>query len=104
MHFFALISLIATILLLNACMTFSQKEQTQFLIDPPSVDLTVQKSLESEYFALGDWPEEDWWNLFDSLQLNALMEEALANNPSIQAIQQKLEAANQLALIARSKL
>lgn len=104
MSFFALISLIATALMLNGCMHFSQKEQTQFLIDPPSVDLTVQKSLESEYFALGDWPQEDWWNLFDSPQLNALMEEALANNPSIQAIQQKLETANQLAIIARSKL
>ncbi len=104
MNFFTLLSLFSTFLLLNGCMTFSKKDQTQFLIGPPSVDLTVQKSLESDYFALGDWPQEDWWNLFDSYQLNGLMEEALANNPSIQAVQQRVEAANQLALIARSKL
>ncbi len=94
----------ATAFMITGCVTFSQKEQAQFLIDPPSVDLTVQKSLQSEYFALGDWPKEDWWNLFDSPQLNALMDEALANNPSIQAFQQKVEVANQLALVARSKL
>ena len=104
MNFFALISLMATAFMITGCVTFSQKEQAQFLIDPPSVDLTVQKSLQSEYFALGDWPKEDWWNLFDSPQLNALMDEALANNPSIQAFQQKVEVANQLALVARSKL
>jgi len=104
MNFFSSISLIASALILNGCMTFSENKQTQFLINPPSVDLTIQKSLETQYFALSDWPQEDWWNLFESSQLNALMEEALANNPSILAIQQKMDAANQLALIARSKL
>lgn len=96
--------LIAAALLLNGCFNFSKKEQTQYLIDPPVVDLTVQKSLDSGYFSLGDWPQEDWWTLFDSPQLNALMQEALYNNPSIQAIQQKMEAAHQIALITRSKL
>jgi NodT family efflux transporter outer membrane factor (OMF) lipoprotein len=104
MRIFVVNCLAAAAFLLNSCITFSNKEQTEFLIGPPSVDLTVQKALESGYFTLGDWPQEDWWNLFDSPQLNALMQEALANNPSIQAIQQRLEAAKQLALIARSKL
>lgn len=99
---FALICLFA--LICTGCRQFSIREQTQYLIDSPRVDLTVQKSLESGYFAAGDWPQEEWWTLFASPQLNALMEEALYNNPSIQAIQQKFAAAHQIALIARSKL
>lgn len=100
----ALYSLFASALLLSGCMTFSKTQQTKCLIDSPSVDLTLEKSFESGYFTPGDWPQEDWWNLFNSPQLNALMQEALVNNPSIQAVQQKLEASKQLALIARSKL
>lgn len=103
MRIVALIFLSSTAFLC-ACISFSKNEQTQFLIDPPSVDLTIQKSLESGYFTLGYWPNEEWWNLFDSPHLNALMQEGLANNPSIQAIQQKLEAAKQLAVVAHSKL
>jgi len=103
MRFLTLTSLFAATLLLNGC-SFSKNEQTQYLIDPPSVDLTVQKGLDSGFFTLGDWPQEGWWSLFDSPDLDALMQEALDNNPSIQAIQQRLIAAHELALIARSKL
>jgi NodT family efflux transporter outer membrane factor (OMF) lipoprotein len=100
----ALTSLFATTCLLTGCLHFSKREQTQYLIAPPSVDLTVQKGIDSGYLVAGDWPRQDWWTLFTSPQLNALMLEALDNNPSIQAIHQKLKAAHQIALIARSKL
>ena len=43
----------------------------------------------------------DWWTLFHSQQLNALIEAALANNPDLKAAQAALTAAHESALAQR---
>ena len=97
----------ASILLLlfcYSCVSMPKKEQTQSLIYPPSGRLILEKSLNEPIFTRGDWPEENWWEVFASLELNEFIEEALASNPSIQAVQEKINFAKQSAVIARSKL
>lgn len=102
MQLLARICLSVCLLIVTACQYLSQKPQARDLIDPPSID--IENSLESGYFTIGDWPQDEWWTFFDSPQLNGLMQEALAYNPTILAVQQRIEAANEVALVARSKL
>ncbi len=81
-----------------------KKEQTQSLIYPPSGNSLVDKSLKNDFFARGDWPEERWWEMFYCSELNQYIDEALKQNPSIQAVEQKINFAKQSAVIARSSL
>ncbi len=81
-----------------------KKEQTQSLIFPPSGKAIVEKSLNEALFTRGDWPEEKWWEVFNCSELNKLVEEALEKNPSIQAVEEKINFAKQTSIVARSKL
>jgi len=81
-----------------------KKEQTQNLISPPKDATLLEKNLKNSVFAISDWPEETWWEIFLSCELNELIEEALASNPSIKAIEEKINFAKQSSIIARSKL
>lgn len=51
-----------------------------------------------------NWPEKQWWKIFASHELDCLIETALANNPSIQAIESRIAFARQEAVVAGSKL
>ena len=81
-----------------------KNEQTETLIFPPSGGNIAEKHLENKLFARGDWPEEKWWEMFFSNELNELTEEALLKNPSIQEVEQKINFAKETAIIARAKL
>ena len=50
------------------------------------------------------WPETQWWQRYGDPQLNALLDEALANNPSMSAAQARLAKANAAVGIARAPL
>ena len=82
----------------------SREDQTKNLIPTPSVESTVVKSLEKPFFSKGHWPEEAWWTVFESPQLNGLIEMALQHNPSIQSIEQTIENARARAVVAQSSL
>lgn len=97
-------ALFASVLLLGSCLPLAQNPQPKYLMPPPSIEGTVQRNLESGYFTIGDWPQDDWWSIFQSPQLNDLIQEALLSNPSIDAINEKVEQAHQAVIIARSKL
>ncbi|MDY7578897.1 efflux transporter outer membrane subunit [Herbaspirillum sp. RTI4] len=57
-------------------------------------DFATEQSLASEK---GEWPRIDWAGRFGDPQLSALIEEALANNPSLQQAQARIAAAGALA-------
>ena len=82
----------------------SKEEQCKNFIQEPSVENTVAKSLETPFFSRGDWPKAEWWEFFESQQLNEMVKQAFAHNPSIQAVQQRIELAKEVAKSARSKL
>lgn len=50
------------------------------------------------------WPSAQWWQRYGDPQLNALLDEALANNPSMSAAQARLAKANAAVGIARAPL
>ena len=50
---------------------------------------------EAQRFVKGSEIPGDWWTLFHSTQLNALIEQSLANNPDLQAAQSALQAAHE---------
>lgn len=92
------------LLCLAGCVSMPKEEQTAHLLAPPSVQLSIEKGLKSGVFKSGDWPQNDWWTIFQSESLNHLIAEALSQNPTIQGIEKRVEAARQTAKIARSKL
>ena len=94
----------ALLAFLSSCLRMSQEERTKNLIQEPSVEQTAAKSLQTPFFSRGEWPEASWWETFDSEQLNQLIAQAIAQNPSIQSIRQKIELAKERAQSAKSKL
>ncbi len=82
----------------------TEKEKQEKIMQTPGVETSVAKSLHASFFAAGNWPQERWWEIFQNPTLNAWMEKALANNPSLQGAEQRLEQAKQMARISRSRL
>lgn len=91
-------------LFLSACVSLSKQQQTENLMPPPSVDTSLQNSLRTPYFSVGDWPKENWWEVFGSEQLSSLMAIAMKNNPSIEAVEKRISFARETAKVARAKL
>lgn len=50
------------------------------------------------------WPTTQWWQRYGDAQLNALLDEALASNPSMSAAQARLARANAAVSSARAPL
>ncbi|MGE4466073.1 efflux transporter outer membrane subunit [Sphaerochaeta sp.] len=50
----------------------------------------------------GDWPDEKWWEKLNDPQLNELVEDALAGNPSLSEAQARIRQAQAAAGIADS--
>lgn len=67
--------------------------------------LAFEKSDVSDgVFVQGDWPRADWWATFGDSKLDALVSEALANNPGLHAVEARVRAADSLVQTARSTL
>ena len=92
------------LLFFSSCLRMSEEEQKKNLIEEPSLDRSVGQSLESPFFSQGDWPKAAWWEVFGLDSLNQMIVQAIANNPSIQSVQQKIQQASERANIAKSKL
>ena len=89
----------------SSCSVTSLKDmKTDNMLSTPSLEKTTGKSLESSFFSRGDWPEEEWWKIFQSDELSSYITEALQQNPSIQGLQERIELAKQEATVARAKL
>lgn len=58
----------------------------------------------AQSFVLADSAGAAWWQLFQSPPLDAFMQRALANNPSLQAAEEHLRAANESLLAAGGAL
>ncbi|MES2121829.1 MAG: TolC family protein, partial [Chlamydiota bacterium] len=79
-------------------------EQRKNVLSLPSIDPSVNTSLESGFFALGNWPNRQWWEMFDSQELNALIQKALGDNPNLSGVRRRIDFAAQTAKVVRSKL
>ncbi len=92
------------LLIFSGCISMPKDQQTENLLMAPSLEESIVKSIDTGIFSYGNWPEQNWWVVFQSPELDALIEEALSQNPPIQAIQRRVEFAKQTAKIVRSKL
>lgn len=98
------ILLLLTLLLYSCSVTSLKDLKKDNMLSVPTLEKTSDKSLESVFFSLGDWPDEMWWKGFEDETLTACVEEALRQNPSIQVLKQTIELARQEAVVARGKL
>jgi NodT family efflux transporter outer membrane factor (OMF) lipoprotein len=62
--------------------------------------LAASGTLSPAHIDAAAWPTEQWWAAYQDLQLNSLMQEALAGSPSLQSAQARLQAAQARALQA----
>ncbi|MDE3056072.1 MAG: efflux transporter outer membrane subunit [Verrucomicrobiota bacterium] len=90
--------------LLHSCLRMSEEEQKENLIPMPSMDWTAQNSMQTSFFSEGRWPKELWWEVFDSAVLNQMMREAIANNPNLHSVEQKILRAKERATVIKATL
>ncbi|MDI7776088.1 efflux transporter outer membrane subunit [Asticcacaulis sp. EMRT-3] len=82
---FAAVSVLA---LLSACASVPQSTTMTPL---KASDLAASQSLAGQ--AGAQWPAQNWWTGFNDPQIDALMQEAFAHSPDLQAAQARIEKA-----------
>src|SRR5499427_4647661 len=87
--------------LLAACASPGGLAPKSRTIAPASLDAT--RSLANTPVS-GKWPDADWWKQFGDAQLDALVDEALAGNPSMGAARARLDRAAAFAGVAGAPL
>jgi NodT family efflux transporter outer membrane factor (OMF) lipoprotein len=85
------------------CVSFSGIHGESQALAPASLAF-AQNSGTDGALVPGDWPREDWWTMFGDTKLDALMQQALAGNPSLRAAEARVRSARALADAARSSL
>jgi NodT family efflux transporter outer membrane factor (OMF) lipoprotein len=96
---------LSTCILISCNVSLSPQAQLKNLQATPNMDRAVKRLLaETNTFSQGNWPNKRWWLIFNSPELNKLIEEALANNPSLLEIRSRITAAKQEAMVTRSLL
>ncbi|CAB3713250.1 efflux transporter outer membrane subunit [Achromobacter aegrifaciens] len=83
------------VLALSGCALMESGSGPVAALDGAKLGLTSQDTV---------WPETQWWQRYGDPQLNALLDEGLANNPSMSAAQARLAKANAAVGIARAPL
>lgn len=88
---------LAAVLLLTSCASFQNIAPNGKLID--KVALTVPGGVTQ---AADAWPKDDWWLAYGDTQLTRLMQQALANSPSLATAQARLARAQAVAGLSRA--
>lgn len=83
------------VLALSGCALMESGSEPVAALDGAKLGLTSQDTV---------WPETQWWQRYGDPQLNALLDEGLANNPSMSAAQARLAKANAAVGMARAPL
>jgi len=82
---------------LGSCMRVSDLNENTAFLPPQEIQPSVDLALNQPHFKVGQWPSLNWWETFNSLELNQLVDQALKQNPSIQSVEQKVEVVLQEA-------
>ncbi|MCE0723470.1 MULTISPECIES: efflux transporter outer membrane subunit [Legionella] len=91
--------------LISCTVSLPQQSQIKNIKTVPHMEHSIKKSLQKkEIFSKGKWPNKQWWLSYNTPELNTLVTEALANNPSIHEIKSRIEVAKQRAIVTRSLL
>lgn len=93
----------AFVLLLGSCARIPDSDFAH-LSDPISLDISYEWALNQAFFEEGGWPSEKWWEMFEDSELNSLIEQAIAKNPTIQQALARVSYAEEEAKKQRSFL
>ncbi|MCH9621462.1 MAG: Outer membrane protein OprM [Chlamydiia bacterium] len=69
-----------------------------------SLTKTVKEALDTDLFAEGDYPDQNWYEEFRDDCLSCLIKTALARNPGLNGLKKRVDVANETAMMTRSKL
>ncbi len=90
------------ILILNfGCFQSVEKSSTNSM---SSLQKISKEALSSSYFEPENQKNEQWWKIFQSFELDVLMKQAIAKNPTLQMAEAKIVEAQASAKMVRSKL
>ena len=95
-------SALAASIALAGCASSGGLAPKSATLDPAS--LQTSRTLAEAKLDRAKWPEADWWKRFGDAQLDALVAEALAGNPSIGAARARLDRAAALVGLAGAPL
>ena len=70
----------------------------------PADGLTAENALRTARLSPAAWPQQDWYMRYGDAQLDAMIKEALANNPGIRVVDARVRQAAAVAGIAASAL
>lgn len=91
------------LIVLGGCNRVPENDLAQ-LSPPVPLDESKDFALAREFFAEGGWPTENWWEMFGDPQLNALIDDALRESPTLQKALAKVAEVEQEARKQRSLL
>lgn len=100
---FRFIALLA-LLVLHSCVSVSKKEVESSLQETPAFTNSVARATESSRFTMGDWPSENWWEMFNDPLLSVYIITSLGGNPTLQQADAKVEMAKEYANQQRAAL
>lgn len=74
----------ALLCILGGCATVPDSDLAE-RYGPVSLDQSITSALSEEFFEEGGWPTEQWWEMFEDPQLNAILTLALKESPTLQS-------------------
>jgi NodT family efflux transporter outer membrane factor (OMF) lipoprotein len=87
----------------SGCFKSADKDK-ESLYSSPSLKKSEEIALSSAFLEIENKRREKWWEVFESTDLNILIEEAISCSPTLQAAEAKIVAAQAAAKSIRSKL
>src|SRR5579885_1254706 len=97
------ISIISFLIFFGSCASLPQDALDE-ISEPVSLMNSIGQALQSQEFAVGDWPEESWWEQFHDPQLNELIVEGLQNSPNLKQANAHARATASFARQIKAKL
>jgi NodT family efflux transporter outer membrane factor (OMF) lipoprotein len=84
-------------LFFQGCVSVPKDEIEQALPAPVSFSHALQEALKTPVFQEGDWPKENWWEIFNDPVLSGYISRALVNSPTMKQAEAQVEIAKQIA-------
>ena len=90
------------LLVLAGCVRVPTDEAECGLNATPSLEKTQEVAASSEAMAVGDYPSDLWWEMFEDPHLGCLIEKALVQNPTMKLALTRVEGAEAFARVKKS--
>ncbi|CAH9018910.1 TolC family protein [Candidatus Nitrosacidococcus sp. I8] len=100
-NYFCLI--MGCILLTDGCGWIPAKKYQVQYMEPSEIRNTIARNHRREE-VFPNWPRDHWWEEFKNSELNDLIDIALADNPGLRAVAERLQVANAIVRVESARL